>query len=287
MIELDDWPEELYHAYTSAITVLEDLLDMKDLDETTKLIIRRCLKRLLLSSEGICTDQTPETLRGLIRAYMEIYRLRGGAEIASEFEEAQFKVRFVSRLLRDAVVSSTIGLMETDDREEFLNLLWVCSNHQIGSPGADGENLKASLFKACHALFGHFPSSEPTKAHGKRVSRVEARRRRAMGRLRAYLAEQYKHMQQMRKMPHMHMQYCQLWYVSMYHAAAAAASGSSLETLHWPSMGTASACSSTNGSGRVLGAHWKRRPQQQQQQQCLSRAGMSGVSNNLGGAELQ
>eukprot|EP00931_Biecheleriopsis_adriatica_P042636 TRINITY_DN24307_c0_g2_i1.p1 TRINITY_DN24307_c0_g2~~TRINITY_DN24307_c0_g2_i1.p1 ORF type:complete len:813 (+),score=195.40 TRINITY_DN24307_c0_g2_i1:60-2441(+) len=212
-MEEPDWEDELIHAYDSCKEALVMSQHWVNAEPKASTVIERTLKMMMRVEQDLEGDQTPEVLRGLVTAYLELFQLRGGAEVAHV--EAAAKVREASRHLRDAVVSSCFGLMESDDREEFLNLLVEASDNQIGAPGADGENLKSSLLKACHALYGNLPSSEPTKARRKRASRARSKQRAAIAREeQAFLEEQYMQFQM------------QIWYRQMAVANQAAAAHS-------------------------------------------------------------
>ena len=137
------------------------------------------LEHEILNLKGSHLNPTSETLRALVDAYLLISFLVGGAAV-TENEIAAARVRDASQHLRDAVASPCMGLMRSDDREEFANLLREASDGKISAHEADGENLKASLLKSCHVLVGNLSSSEPTRSRRKRLSRGESRRRRAI-----------------------------------------------------------------------------------------------------------
>ena len=143
-------------------------------EQETSEIVSKTL--CLMNRVNIAETATKETCRGLVVAYLEVFKLRGGAVV--RHGQASDKIREASRHLRDAIAITTYGNIEYDDKDNFCGLLAELSGRQIGAPGADGENLKSSLLKALHALLGvNLPSSEARKARKKRQSRSRAKKR--------------------------------------------------------------------------------------------------------------
>eukprot|EP00930_Biecheleria_cincta_P044018 TRINITY_DN30198_c0_g1_i1.p1 TRINITY_DN30198_c0_g1~~TRINITY_DN30198_c0_g1_i1.p1 ORF type:complete len:778 (-),score=125.28 TRINITY_DN30198_c0_g1_i1:298-2631(-) len=109
-------------------------------------------------------------LRQLVAAYLELYKLRGGATVTNQ--AVRSSVREASRHLRDAVVICCRGLLTNYNRDDLLSLLEDASDGSTGAGGPDGENLRSSLLKAWFTLFGPLPSSS------KRARKNSAARRR-------------------------------------------------------------------------------------------------------------
>lgn len=163
------WREDLWESFTLCKSALFSGLPYTTEEPEVKKICDVTAQQLL-DVEPYLTGEpwVFACLRALVTAYLEIFRLRGGAEVKHQLAAA--KVQEASRHLRDAVVSCCFGLMEGDSREEFLWYLVQASDGKIGEEGPEGENLKSSLLKACHALFGNLPSTEQTKAKRKRAA---------------------------------------------------------------------------------------------------------------------
>ena len=118
--------------------------------------------------------QSMDGLRYLLEVYLSLWPLCGGA-VCSNWEAATL-IRFLLRFGRDMIVNACVQCMATWDRVEFLNLLADASGGAVGEPTKRGEELVSLMLQSLRRLYGHIPSSEPTREQI-RVQRSRARRR--------------------------------------------------------------------------------------------------------------
>ena len=113
-------------------------------------------------------------LRYLLEIYLLLWPLCGGA-VCSNWEAATL-IRFLLRFFRDMIVNACVQCMATWDRVEFLNLLADASGGAVGEPTKRGEELVSLMLQSLRNLYGHIPSSAPTREQI-RGQRSRARRR--------------------------------------------------------------------------------------------------------------
>ncbi len=164
-----DWKRNLNDSHGDVVTLLEESCGHLELAND-------CLHHLRQHVAPDIEEVTfgPGTLRGLMVSYLYLFQLKGGVGIADA--EVALQVRKASAKLRDAIVSCAYGLMETDFKEEFLNLLDQASDGKVTDTDLEGQNLKAQLLKAYFVMYGHLQVLRNPKA----VRKQRARARRTL-----------------------------------------------------------------------------------------------------------
>lgn len=162
-----NWQEQLEQKYEACLASLRAASCLAFVPGVISTLTKADEWETVLAFQGQ-QNNSAERLQGLLAIYLELFELKGGV-IVAHTEAAAF-VRDASRYLRDAVVSSAYGLMQTDRKAELVYLLDELSGNKIEDPSTDGQNLKSSLLKAYHALYGNLQEDpfKPRRSRGKR-----------------------------------------------------------------------------------------------------------------------